>query len=67
MNIKNQIDKVRKSLEGKTFDQLVEHFKEWEDSGYYNAAIDNMLMDAMESADENRFIEWAENYGNGAE
>lgn len=67
MNIKKQFDKVKKSLEGKTFDQLVEHFKEWENSGHYNAAIDNMLMDAMEAADANRFIEWAENYENGAE
>ena len=62
MNIKKQMDEVRKNLEGKTFDQLVTYFKEWEESGHYNVEIDNMLMDLMEAADEERFIEWANNY-----
>ena len=62
MNIKKQMDEVRKNLEGKTFDQLVTYFNEWEASGHYNVEIDNMLMDLMEAADEERFIEWANNY-----
>lgn len=56
------MDEVRKNLEGKTFDQLATHFKEWEESGHFNVEIDNMLMDLMEVADEERFIEWASNY-----
>lgn len=62
MNIKKQMNEVRKNLEGKTFDQLATHFKEWEESGHFNVEIDNMLMDLMEVADEERFIEWASNY-----
>lgn len=62
MNIKKQMDEVRKNLEGKTFDQLVTHFKEWEESGQFNIEIDNMLMDLMGATDEERFIEWANNY-----
>lgn len=62
MNIKEQMAKVKSELEGKTFDQLADHFREWEASGHYNAEIDNMLMDLMEAADEKRFIEWANNY-----
>lgn len=62
MDIKKQIEKVRKSLEGKTFDQLEEYFKEWENSGYYNVEIDNMIMDQMEKADEQRFLKWANEY-----
>ena len=60
MNIKNQIEKIKESLEGKTFEQLAEHFEEWEGSGYYNIDIDNMLMDLMIEADEDKFIAWAE-------
>ena len=62
MNIKNQMEKVKKDLKGKSFDELAKHFKEWEECGYYNIEIDNMLMDLMEAADEKRFIEWANNY-----
>lgn len=62
MNIKKQMEKVRKSLEGKTFDQLEEYFKEWENSGYYNVEIDNIIMDQMEKTDEQRFLKWANEY-----
>ena len=62
MNFKKLLNDVKKSLEGKSFDELVEVFKEWEASGYYNVEIDNMLMDLMEVADEERFIEFASNY-----
>lgn len=62
MDIKKQFEKIRKSLEGKTFDQLEEYFKEWENSGYYNVEIDNMIMDQMEKADEQRFLKWANEY-----
>ena len=62
MNVKNLLNNAKKSLEGKSFDELVEVFKEWEASGYYNVEIDNMLMDLMEAVDEERFIEFASNY-----
>lgn len=62
MNFQKQLNDVKESLEGKTFDELLEVFKEWEESGYYNVEIDNMLMDLMEAADEERFIEFANNY-----
>lgn len=62
MNVKNLLSNVRESLVGKTFDELAEVFKEWDESEYYNAEIDNMLMGLMEAADEERFIEWANNY-----
>lgn len=62
MNVKNLLNNAKKSLEGKSFDELVEVFKEWEASGYYNVEIDNMLMDLMEAVDEERFIEFANNY-----
>ena len=62
MNVKNLLNNVKASLEGKSFDELVEVFKEWEASGYYNVEIDNMLMDLMEAVDEERFIEFANNY-----
>ena len=62
MNFKKLLNDVKESLEGKTFDELAEVFKEWDESEYYNAEIDNMLMELMEAADEDRFIEWANNY-----
>ena len=62
MNFKKLLNDVKESLEGKTFDELAEVFKEWDESEYYNVEIDNMLMDLMEAADEERFIEWANNY-----
>ena len=62
MSVENELYKAKASLKGKTFDELVEVFKEWDNSGYYNADIDNMLMELMEEADEKRFIEFAENY-----
>ena len=62
MNFKKLLNDVKESLEGKTFDELAEVFKEWDESEYYNVEIDNMLMDLMEVADEERFIEWANNY-----
>ena len=62
MNFKKLLNDVKESLEGKTFDELAEVFKEWDESEYYNAEIDNMLMELMEAADEERFIEWANNY-----
>ena len=62
MNFKKLLNDVKESLEGKTFDELVEVFKEWDNSEYYNVEIDNMLMDLMEVADEERFIEFASNY-----
>ena len=62
MNFKKLLNDVKESLVGKTFDELVEVFKEWDESEYYNAEIDNMLMELMEAADEERFIEWANNY-----
>ena len=62
MNFKKLLNDVKESLEGKTFDELVEVFKEWDENDYYNAEIDNMLMGLMEVADEKRFIEWANNY-----
>ena len=62
MNFKKLLNDVKESLEGKNFDELAEVFKEWEASDHYNAEIDNMLMDLMEAADEERFIEWANNY-----
>ena len=62
MNFKKLLNDVKESLEGKTFDELAEVFKEWDESEYYNTEIDNMLMDLMEAADEERFIEWANNY-----
>lgn len=62
MNFKKLLNDVKESLEGKTFDELAEVFKEWDDSEYYNVEIDNMLMDLMEAADEERFIEFANNY-----
>ena len=62
MNFKKLLNDVKESLEGKTFDELVEVFKEWDNSEYYNVEIDNMLMDLMEAADEKRFIEFANNY-----
>lgn len=62
MNFKKLLNDVKESLVGKTFDELAEVFKEWDESEYYNAEIDNMLMDLMEAADEERFIEWANNY-----
>ena len=62
MNFKKLLNDVKESLAGKTFDELAEVFKEWDESEYYNAEIDNMLMGLMEAADEKRFIEWADNY-----
>lgn len=62
MNFKKLLNDVKESLEGKTFDELLEVFKEWDNSEYYNVEIDNMLMDLMEAADEKRFIEFANNY-----
>ena len=62
MNFKKLLNDVKESLEGKTFDELLEVFKEWDNSEYYNVEIDNMLMDLMEAADEKRFIEFADNY-----
>ena len=62
MNFKKLLNDVRESLEGKSFDELAEVFKEWDESEYYNEEIDNMLMNLMEAADEDRFIEWANNY-----
>lgn len=62
MNIEQQMTKVKNSLEGKSFDELAAHFEEWDASGHYNVTIDSMLMDLMEVADEERFIEWASNY-----
>ena len=62
MNFKKLLHDVKESLERKTFDELVEVFKEWDESEYYNVEIDNMLMDLMEAADEERFLEWADNY-----
>lgn len=62
INFKKLLENVKESLEGKTFDELAEVFKEWEESGYYNIEIDNMLMNLMEAADEKRFIEFANNY-----
>ena len=62
MNFKKLLNDVKESLEGKTFDELAEVFKEWEESEYFNVEIDNMLMDLMEAVDEERFIEWAKNY-----
>ena len=62
MNFKKLLNDVKESLEGKTFDELVEVFKEWDNSGHYNIEIDNMLMNLMEVADEERFIEFASNY-----
>ena len=62
MNFKKLLNDVKESLVGKTFDELVEVFKEWDESEYYNEEIDNMLMNLMEAADEDRFIEWANNY-----
>ena len=62
MNFKKLLHDVKESLEGKTFDELVGVFKEWDESEYYNVEIDNMLMDLMEAADEERFLEWADNY-----
>lgn len=62
MNFKKLLNDVKESLEGKTFDELAEVFKEWDNSEYYNVEIDNMLMDLMEAADEKRFIEFANNY-----
>lgn len=59
MNIKEQMAKVKNDLEGKTFDQLAAHFDEWEESGYSNFEIDNMLMDLMIEADEDKFLAWA--------
>ena len=62
MNFKKLLNDVKESLVGKTFDELAEVFKEWDESEYYNEEIDNMLMNLMEAADEDRFIEWANNY-----
>ena len=62
MNFKKLLNDVKESLEGKTFDELLEVFKEWDNSEYYNVEIDNMLMELMEEADEKRFIEFANNY-----
>ena len=62
MNFKKLLNDVKESLEGKTFDELAEVFKEWDEGEYYNVEIDNMLMGLMEVADEERFIEWAINY-----
>lgn len=62
MNFEKLLNDVKESLEGKTFDELAEVFKEWDNSGHFNAEIDNMLMDLMEAADEKRFIEFADNY-----
>ena len=62
MNFKKLLNDVKESLAGKTFDELAEVFKEWEESEYYNVEIDNMLMDLMEAADEDRFTEWANSY-----
>ena len=62
MNFKKLLNDVKENLEGKTFDELAEVFKEWEESGYFNVEIDNMLMDLMEAVDEERFIEWTKNY-----
>ena len=62
MNFKKLLNDVKESLVGKSFDELAEVFKEWDESEYYNAEIDSMLMDLMEAADEDRFIEWANNY-----
>lgn len=62
MNFKKLLNNVKESLEGKTFDELVEVFEEWDNSEYYNVEIDNMLMDLMEATDEERFIEFANNY-----
>ena len=62
MNFKKLLNDVKESLEGKTFDELAEVFKEWDESEYYNVEIDNMLMGLMEATDEERFIEWANNY-----
>ena len=62
MNLEELLKLVEEHLEGKTFDELVEIFKEWDESGHFNFEIDNMLMDLMEAADEERFIEFANNY-----
>lgn len=61
-----KLDKIKKDLEGMNFEQLAEHFKEWEKSGYYNSTIDNVLMDAMIAADEDKFIAWADQRENGS-
>lgn len=58
MNFKERINKVKEDLKGASFEQLAEYFKEWEESGHYNAEIDNMLMDLMIEADEEKFLTW---------
>lgn len=62
MEFEKLLNNVKESLEGKSFDELAEIFKEWDESGHFNFEIDNMLMDLMEAADEKRFIEFADNY-----
>lgn len=62
MKFEKLLNNVKESLAGKTFDELAEVFKEWDESGHFNFEIDNMLMDLMEAADEKRFIEFADNY-----
>lgn len=62
MEFKQKLNMIKESLAGKTFDELAEVFKEWDESGHFNFEIDNMLMDLMEAADEKRFIEFADNY-----
>lgn len=59
MNIEQQMTKVKNSLERKSFEQLAAHFEEWDASGHYNVTIDDMLMDLMIAADEDKFMAWA--------
>lgn len=60
MNIKEQMNKVKESLKGKSFEQLAAHFKGWEESGHYSIEIDDMLMDMMIEADEEKFLTWVQ-------
>lgn len=60
MSFEKVLSDIKESIESKNFEQLAELFEEWDSSGHYNMDIDNMLMDLMIEADEDKFIAWVQ-------
>lgn len=57
-----QMNKVNKLIEGKTFDDLVEIMEGLENAGAINIDIEMVIMNRMDQLDSERFIAWDDSY-----